>query len=144
MKSKDFTVHNMTEMQELANLFAKDYLLRYRKIFFYGEMGVGKTTFIKMLCKALGVEENTSSPTFALVNHYSIKDKSFAINHADLYRLRDAEEAFNAGLYELFFDEDYFFVEWPEKVETFVVDNVLKITIVSDEEDCRFVKVQET
>jgi tRNA threonylcarbamoyladenosine biosynthesis protein TsaE len=143
MSHQQFTVHNLSELQALAEFLATEYLNKYKKIFFYGEMGAGKTTFIKLLCEQLGVTESTGSPTFALVRQYPIPNSQLVINHADLYRLRDSDEAFNAGLYELFFDEDYFFVEWPEKVETFADENVLKVTIEAGENEERYIEIKK-
>lgn len=138
----EYTIHNLTELENFANLFVKEYLDKYKKVFFYGEMGAGKTSLIKIICKELGVDVHTSSPTFSLVNRYYIPSKSYAVNHADLYRLEHAEEAFNAGIYELMFDDDYFFVEWPEKIETYVGGALLKIHILVDEDESRHIKIE--
>ncbi len=86
-----------------------------RVYLFYGEMGAGKTTLIKVLCQQLGVEGNTSSPTFAIVNEY--QGNSGAIYHFDLYRLQKAEEAYDLGYEEYLWSGQYCFVEWPEKAE---------------------------
>jgi len=64
-----------------------------------------------------------------------------AINHADLYRLKEPEEIFDAGLYELLFDEDYFFVEWPETLETLYSDQHVKVFFEASEDDIRYVRI---
>lgn len=138
----EFTVHNLADLEKVAEYLVKDYLISYKKVFFYGEMGAGKTTLIKMICKKLGVTDNTNSPTFSLVNSYALLD-GVSINHADLYRLESSEEAFHAGIYELLFDNDYFFVEWPEKIETLKSDQLLSVTLTVDEDDIRHIKVEE-
>jgi tRNA threonylcarbamoyladenosine biosynthesis protein TsaE len=81
---------------------------------FVGEMGAGKTTLIKELCLALGVQEHTSSPTFALVNEYQGAESR--IFHFDFYRLEDEEEAEDMGLFEYLDSGEYCFIEWPEKI----------------------------
>lgn len=87
---------------------------------FYGEVGSGKTTMVKSICKLLGSKDKFSSPTYALVNEYSLakgaeKEKIF---HIDLYRLKNIEEALHIDIEAYFYDENaYVFVEWPEIVE---------------------------
>jgi tRNA threonylcarbamoyladenosine biosynthesis protein TsaE len=90
----------------------------YRVMTFSGQLGAGKTTFIHELCEYLGVVDTVSSPTFALINEYHFSDghKDRVIYHMDWYRLRDEEEAINAGMEDRLSDiEAYCFIEWPEK-----------------------------
>ncbi len=82
---------------------------------FYGEMGSGKTTIIKALCKTLGVKENVSSPTFALVNEYRDSGGN-PIFHFDFYRIEKEQEAIDMGIHEYFNSGHYCFVEWSEKI----------------------------
>jgi len=86
-----------------------------RIICFYGEMGAGKTTFIRYLCKALGVEENVSSPTFSIVNEYW-SEKAGVIYHFDFYRINSVNEAIEIGVHDYFNSGAYCLVEWPEKI----------------------------
>jgi len=90
-----------------------------KKIAFYGEMGAGKTTLIKEICSFLGITENTSSPTFAIVNEYNGSNK---IYHFDLYRIKSIEELLAIGIEEYLDSENYIFVEWPELLEP-LMDN---------------------
>lgn len=85
------------------------------KVFaFYGEMGAGKTTFIHALCQAMGVKSTVSSPTFSIINQYS--DASGAVlYHMDLYRLKNEQEAINAGVEDSLYSGNICLVEWPEK-----------------------------
>ncbi len=85
------------------------------KIFvFHGDMGAGKTTFIKSLCEALGVKEAVTSPTFSIVNEY--RSENVKIYHFDFYRLKNQTEALDMGAEEYFYSGNYCFIEWPEKI----------------------------
>jgi tRNA threonylcarbamoyladenosine biosynthesis protein TsaE len=78
-----------------------------------GNMGAGKTTFITAVCRVLGVTGTIGSPTFSIINEYaSIGRRVF---HMDLYRLKDEEEAMQAGVEDVLYSGNYCFVEWPEK-----------------------------
>ena len=81
---------------------------------FTGEMGAGKTTFIKVICAELGVNENMSSPTFSIVNEYAAGNGR--VFHFDFFRIRNEAEAFDIGTEEYFYSGNYCFVEWPEKI----------------------------
>ena len=95
-------------------------------ICFYGEMGVGKTTFIKEICKELEVIDNVSSPTFSIVNEYKTKNDKFVF-HFDFYRLETEEEAFDMGYEEYFYNDNLCFVEWPEKIKSLLPNEILKL-----------------
>ncbi|MBD2752741.1 tRNA (adenosine(37)-N6)-threonylcarbamoyltransferase complex ATPase subunit type 1 TsaE [Spirosoma validum] len=82
---------------------------------FEGEMGAGKTTFIKSLCRALGVISTVQSPTFSIVNEYTTHE-GHSVYHFDCYRLRNEAEALDIGIEEYFDSGDYCFVEWPERI----------------------------
>ena len=104
--------------KSIAQKFS-NYIEKGDIIFLYGEIGVGKTTFIKYLINILQsnnriYETEVPSPTFNLVNEYQIKD--FIIQHYDLYRLKDEKESKNIGLFENYKDV-LTFVEWPEIIK---------------------------
>lgn len=107
----------------------------HRTVAFFGDLGAGKTTLIKRLCTALGVEDETSSPTFSLVNEYA--GTTGPVYHLDLYRLESEEEAFSIGLLELFDGEKYCFIEWPELVEGYLPTQTLWLQILSLADGCR-------
>ena len=86
-----------------------------KTLLFYGQMGVGKTTLIKELCKSLGVLDNISSPTFSLVNEYQTA-KNDKVYHFDFYRIEDEEEAYDIGIEDYFDSKNWCFVEWPENI----------------------------
>lgn len=86
---------------------------------FYGAMGAGKTTFIKAICREKGVREVTSSPTFSLINEYRYpgpEGRPAHIFHLDLYRIRDEEEAVQAGIEDCLYSRSLCLVEWPERI----------------------------
>jgi len=104
----------------------------YNTLAFSGQMGAGKTTFIHALCDYLGVADAISSPTFALINEYHFNEngKDRTIYHMDWYRLRDAEEAINAGMEDCITQKDNLsLIEWPEKAEELLRAPYLWITI---------------
>jgi|TARA_B110000914_G_scaffold41494_1_gene34878 tRNA threonylcarbamoyladenosine biosynthesis protein TsaE len=107
-------------------------LIQYKKnkniICFYGEMGVGKTTFIKEICKNLLVDDNVSSPTFSIVNQYKTKENKI-IYHFDFYRLETVEEAYDMGYEEYFFQNDLCLIEWPEKIEGLIPEDIIKVIL---------------
>jgi tRNA threonylcarbamoyladenosine biosynthesis protein TsaE len=97
-------------------------------ILFHGEMGVGKTTLIKQLCKTLGVTSATSSPTFSLVNEYETIDNQ-VVYHFDFYRLKNEMEALDMGADDYFYSGNWCFIEWAEKIPSLIPDKHAVITI---------------
>jgi tRNA threonylcarbamoyladenosine biosynthesis protein TsaE len=95
---------------------------------FYGNMGAGKTTFIKELCKQLSVQDVVNSPTFAIVNEY-ISENSGSVFHFDLYRLNSWKELFDIGYEDYFFGGSYCLIEWPEKIEDLLPDDTIRVKI---------------
>jgi len=99
-----------------------------KTLLFYGEMGVGKTTLIKEICKELKVQDSISSPTFSLVNEYqtSTNEKVF---HFDFYRITDQEEALDMGIEEYFYNNDWCLIEWPENIENLLPLEAVEILL---------------
>ena len=91
-------------------------------ILFNGEMGVGKTTLIKEICRTLGVQNTTSSPTFSIVNEYVIANNQM-IFHFDMYRLKSENEALDMGIDDYLYSENWCFIEWSEKIINLIPAN---------------------
>jgi len=119
-------------------------LLNYagdNKIFaFYGSMGAGKTTIIKVICEELGAVDIASSPTFTLVNEYRTSTGE-SIYHIDFYRIKKQEEVFDFGVEEYLTGDSYCFLEWPELVEEILPPGTLNIRITVDEKEQRTLEV---
>ncbi len=97
-------------------------------ILFNGEMGVGKTTLIKQLCKSLGVQDATSSPTFSLVNEYQTSNNQ-TVYHFDFYRLNKETEALDMGVDDYLYSGNWCFIEWSEKIASLIPEEHSTINI---------------
>ena len=114
---KQIQVNTLDELSFAAKQLLKE--CSGKRIFaFTGEMGSGKTTFIKELCKSLGSKDNFSSPTYSIVNEYNYPKGK--IYHFDLYRLKNSEELHNIGFLDYLDGKSYCFIEWPQMAETFL------------------------
>lgn len=126
-------ISNLRQTSELASVFAK-VIKPPMVILLNGDLGSGKTTFVKEVVKALGSQDLVTSPTFTLLNTYNA---NFPVYHFDMYRLSSAEDALNVG-FEEYFDKKTLdgvcFVEWSENVEGLIheVDYVIDITKKGD------------
>jgi tRNA threonylcarbamoyladenosine biosynthesis protein TsaE len=108
---------------------------------FYGKMGAGKTTFIQAICRHLGTTDNITSPTFALINEYKTPENN-SLFHFDFYRIKDLEEVFDLGYEDYFYSGNYCFIEWPEKIEPLLPENVVEVKIEVDEDETRILSAR--
>ena len=100
---------------------------------FNGKIGVGKTTLIQALCKALGITEKVTSPSYSVVNEYVNGDVN--VYHFDFYRLNEEEEAYDIGIEEYFYSGKICFIEWPEKIPNLLPDHFTRIDILKEGEN---------
>lgn len=107
---------------------------------FHGDMGAGKTTFIKAICECLGVEDTINSPTFAIVNEYR-SDSGELIYHFDFYRINKIEEAFDFGYEDYFYSGSLCFIEWPERIQSLLPKDTVNVNIKVSEDGLRLVTV---
>lgn len=105
-------------------------------VLFRGGMGAGKTTLISRIVAQLGAEDTVTSPTFALVNEYEGAD-NMLIYHFDFYRIDKVEEVFDLGYEEYFYSGDLCLVEWPEKIEALIPDDVMTVKIEVEDDGQR-------
>ncbi|MBT1685106.1 tRNA (adenosine(37)-N6)-threonylcarbamoyltransferase complex ATPase subunit type 1 TsaE [Fulvivirgaceae bacterium PWU37] len=108
---------------------------------FYGEMGAGKTTLIKEVCRALGVEDAMSSPSFSIVNEYAAGIGVEKVFHFDFYRIRNEAEAFDIGAEEYFYSGYPCLVEWPEKIPGLIPPKAASVTLSIDNETQRTIAI---
>jgi len=135
----EITIRNIETIGEAAREFIKQ--MGDRRVFaFYGEMGAGKTTFVKAICEALGVEDVITSPTFAIVNEYSLSSGS--LFHFDFYRIKRLEEVYDMGYEDYFYSGALCFIEWPELVEELLPDDAVKVYITINSDGSRTVSFQ--
>jgi tRNA threonylcarbamoyladenosine biosynthesis protein TsaE len=139
-------MHTISFTYDLANIDAvASKILEYldhRIVLFKGEMGSGKTTFISALVKAMGSTDDVSSPTFSIVNEYLLPtDKVF---HLDLYRITSLDEALNFGIEDYLFSNHYVFIEWYDRIQELIPENVQLIEISNLEQNKRSLKLTIT
>ena len=104
---------------------------------FYGKMGAGKTTFIKAICEALGVDDVITSPTFAIVNEYTAEDGP--VYHFDFYRIKKLEEVYDMGFEDYFYSGALCLIEWPELIEEVLPEDAVKVNITENTDGSRTV-----
>lgn len=131
----EIQINNIQSIHEAARAFIQHWP-QGNVIAFYGKMGVGKTTFIKALCEALGVDDVVTSPTFAIVNEYN-DGQGDPIYHFDFYRIKKLEEVYDMGYEDYFYSGYPCLIEWPELIEDLLPDDATRVSIVENEDGSR-------
>ena len=131
----ELKINSLEEIGAVAEEFVRLAMQEDTVFAFNGQMGAGKTTFIKALCEALGVSETVTSPTFAIVNEYRADETGELIYHFDFYRIKKLDEAYDMGCEDYFYSGAVCFIEWPELVEDLLPGNTVWVDIrVNDDE----------
>ncbi len=139
-KKREIHIESLASLQNAAVDFLD--AVGHRKIFaFEADMGVGKTTFISAVLKAMGISDLEGSPTYSLVNVYDSRMYG-RVYHFDLYRIEDEREALDIGIEEMLYGDDICFIEWPEKIGTLLPDNVIWSYIRRNEDDTRTLTIE--
>jgi tRNA threonylcarbamoyladenosine biosynthesis protein TsaE len=148
----EISIKDISQIDEAAQQFVS--LIGSRRVFaFYGQMGAGKTTFIKAVCEALGVEDVITSPTFAIVNEYTAAShprtpapsypRISTIFHFDFYRIKRLEEVYDMGYEDYFYSGSLCFIEWPELIEDLLPDDAVKVNITTQQDGSRLVRIED-
>jgi tRNA threonylcarbamoyladenosine biosynthesis protein TsaE len=132
-------IHTERELDIVAQTILTQYTNK-RVFGFFGEMGVGKTTLIKALCRALGVISTPTSPTFALVNEY-LRRSGEPVYHFDFYRIEELDEARQIGFEEYLYSGHYCFIEWTEKIEPLLQEYYTRVEMSMDEFQNRIINL---
>ncbi len=140
----EIRINSLEQIGDAAREFIAN--MGERRVFaFYGKMGAGKTTFIKAICEALGVDDVITSPTFAIVNEYTSSSSLLAphssIFHFDFYRIKKLEEVYDMGYEDYFYSGCLCLIEWPELIEEVLPEDAVKVTIEEKTDGNRVVTV---
>ena len=115
----------------------------HRVFAFDGQMGAGKTTFIKKLCEQMGTTDVVNSPPFAIVNVYDVEQPyRGVVYHFDCYRLKDIREAIDFGAEDYLYSGNYCFIEWPEMIEALLPEDTVYIRITPKENGDRQLTIE--
>ena len=155
----EIKIQDIDHIREAAREFVEN-IGEARVFAFYGKMGAGKTTFVKAICEELGVDDVITSPTFAIINEYTISSwplaistkptansqqltansqKPKAIYHFDFYRIKKLEEVYDMGYEDYFYSGALCFIEWPELIEEILPDDAVRVSIIEQENGSRVV-----
>jgi tRNA threonylcarbamoyladenosine biosynthesis protein TsaE len=115
-----------------------------RKFALHGELGAGKTSFVAAVCKKLGVQEEASSPTYAILQEYisEYNGEKILIAHMDWYRLKSSDDLLNAGILEYITNPDiYCFIEWPSQVPDAITEGIVQLYFTTLNDTTRSIKI---
>ena len=134
-------IDSIQQIREAARQFING-IGQHTVFAFYGKMGAGKTTFIKAVCEELGVTDVITSPTFAIVNEYSLPNggrSEGSLYHFDFYRIKRIEEVYDMGYEDYFYSGALCFIEWPELIEELLPDDAVRVSIVEQPDGSRII-----
>lgn len=136
---KEIRIENTSGLAAAAQEFVQ--AMGDKRVFaFYGKMGAGKTTFVKAICEALGVEDTVASPTFAIVNEYADAGGR-SVYHFDFYRIKNLGEAYDIGSEDYFYSGYPCFIEWPELIEPLLPEDTVVVNIAVQDDQSRIVSI---
>lgn len=142
----EIRIQNLDTIRESARQFI-NHMGDARVFAFYGNMGAGKTTFVKAICEELGSDDVITSPTFSIVNEYTSHNPSqggetgdVPIYHFDFYRIKKLEEVYDMGYEEYFYSGALCLIEWPELIEDVLPDDAVRVTIEEQPDGSRLVR----
>ncbi|MDO4190668.1 MAG: tRNA (adenosine(37)-N6)-threonylcarbamoyltransferase complex ATPase subunit type 1 TsaE [Bacteroidales bacterium] len=136
----EIKIAGLEQLHDAAKTFAQ-HIGENTLFAFRGNMGAGKTTFIKALCEVLGVEDDTvNSPTFSIVNEYNTKHHT-TIYHFDFYRLKHYSEAIDFGIFDYFNSGNLCLMEWPENIEELLPDDTVVVIINVNDDGTRTITI---
>ena len=130
--------YNLEEVDDVAKRLINS--VTSKVLLINGEMGVGKTTLIKSIVKALGSHDDVSSPTFSLVNEYENEKK--CIYHFDLYRVKTIEELFDFGIEEYLHTDSWCLIEWPELIKEYLSSDFNEINLTTNADASRSLEIK--
>jgi tRNA threonylcarbamoyladenosine biosynthesis protein TsaE len=135
------TIENTDQLPEAAKKFLRS-TGRHNIFAFYGSMGAGKTTVIKAICNRLGSIDTVTSPSFTLINEYRTHNGD-VLYHFDFFRIKTQEEVFDFGFEEYLASGRKCFIEWPEKIESLLPEETVKVYITVKTDLSRIVEVKD-
>ena len=138
---KEIIIDKLENINEAAVKFI-DSMENNTVFAFEGNMGAGKTTFIRSVCEELGVKDIINSPTFSIINEYRSTKNNQLIYHFDFYRINKISEAYDIGIEDYFYSGALCFIEWPEKIEEILPENTVFINIKEQKDGSRIIMFQ--
>ena len=141
----EFLSKSPEETIEIGKQFSRQ-LVRSDVTALYGELGAGKTLFVKGVCEGLGVTETVSSPSFVVLNRYEAKNKrgnDLIVNHLDLYRVYSSDEIYDLGYEEIMYGDGICLIEWSERLNVLLPDKRYDVTFEITGENEWLIKIND-
>jgi len=131
------TTYKINDLATVAKQVLEE--MTSKTLLFYGDMGSGKTTLIKAMVKALGGDDDTSSPTFSIVNEYEVENDM--VYHFDMFRIDNEVEAYDIGIEDYLYSGHYNFIEWPEKIKALLPQDADRLYVSINQDGSRSLKL---